>query len=213
MGNQLETIKQAIIEGKHMEIEALVNQALEEKTDLNELINSAMIGAMDVVGEKFSSGEYFVPEMLVAAHTMKKGLDLVRPLLQGRGEDTRDTIVMCTVKGDLHDIGKNLVAMMLEGAGFDVVNLGVDIGVDDLLGKIQEIKPSVVGLSALLTTTMPEMENVIKALDEKGLRQGTKVMIGGAPVSEAFATKIGADGFGKDAAEAVKVAKQLAGRN
>ena len=213
MENYLEVIKEVIIGGKHNEIEPLVNQAVGEKVDLDDLINRSMIVAMDVVGEKFGNGEIFVPEMLAAAHTMKKGLDILRPLLPGKEQDSHDTVVMCTVKGDLHDIGKNLVSMMLEGAGFNVVDLGVNIGVDDLLSKIEEIKPSVLGISALLTTTMPEMQNVIEALDEKGLRESVKVMVGGAPVSEAFAEKIGADGYGKDAAEAVKVAKRLIGKN
>jgi 5-methyltetrahydrofolate--homocysteine methyltransferase len=213
MVNHLKAIKETIIEGKHNEIEPLVNQAVSEKVDLDDLIDRAMIAAMDVVGEKFGNGEIFVPEMLVAAHTMKKGLDIIRPLLQGKKQDAHDTVVMCTVKGDLHDIGKNLVSMMLEGAGFNVVDLGVNMDVDDLLRKIEEIRPSVLGLSALLTTTMPEMHNVIKALDEKGYRESVKVMVGGAPVSEAFAEKIGADGYGKDAPEAVKVAKRLAGKN
>lgn len=213
MGSYLESIKKVIIEGKHQEIEALVNRAVDEKVDLDELINKSMIAAMDVVGEKFGSGEIFVPEMLVSAHTMKKGLDIVRPLLQLKEEDFQETVVMCTVKGDLHDIGKNLVSMMLEGAGFNVVDLGVDMNVEDLLVKIEEIRPCVLGLSALLTTTMPEMKKVIETLDKKGHRKDIKVMVGGAPVSEAFAEKIGADGYGEDAAEAVKVAKRLAGMN
>ena len=210
MEHALENIKQAIIQGQHKDIESLVRAAIQDRVDLEALINQSMIAAMDVVGDKFSRSEIFVPEMLVAAHTMKKGLDLVRPLLQQEEEqEARKTIMMCTVKGDLHDIGKNLVCMMLEGAGFQVENLGVDIDVNSLLARVEALEPSVLGLSALLTTTMPEMEKVIEALEKKGVRKAVKVMIGGAPVSEAFALKIGADGFGKDAAEAVRVAKQL----
>ena len=209
MEHALESIKQAIIQGQHKDIEPLVRAAIQDQVDLEVLINQSMIAAMDEVGDKFSRSEIFVPEMLVAAHTMKKGLDLVRPLLQQEEQEARKTIMMCTVKGDLHDIGKNLVCMMLEGAGFQVENLGVDIDVHSLLERVEALEPSVLGLSALLTTTMPEMEKVIEALEKTGLRKAVKVMVGGAPVSEAFARKIGADGFGKDAAEAVRLAKQL----
>lgn len=211
MKEQLEDIKKAIITGQHKKIVALVKQAVADKLDLDELINDSMIAAMDVVGEKFSRNEIFVPEMLVAAHTMKKGLDIVRPLLQEEDQGQKEAIMMCTVKGDLHDIGKNLVCMMLEGAGFQVVNLGVDIGVEDLMLKVEEVQPTILGLSALLTTTMPEMQRVMETLEVRGLREQVKVMVGGAPVSEAFAQKIGADGYGKDAAEAVTIAKRLSG--
>jgi 5-methyltetrahydrofolate--homocysteine methyltransferase len=147
--------------------------------------------------------------MLVAAMTMKKGLDIIKPLLKDQEEQAKGRIVLCTVKGDLHDIGKNLVAMMLEGAGFEVIDLGVDVTVENVIAKVAEIQPQVLGLSALLTTTMPEMENVINVLQTGGMRGNLKVMVGGAPLSAEFAEKIGADAFGKDAAEAVTIARSL----
>jgi 5-methyltetrahydrofolate--homocysteine methyltransferase len=162
-----------------------------------------------VVGDRFSKSKIFVPEMLVAAMAMKKGLGMIKPLLKDQEAQSRGKVVLCTVKGDLHDIGKNLVAMMLEGAGFEVIDLGVDVTVEKVIDKVTEIQAQVLGLSALLTTTMPEMENVINFLQTKGLRENVKVMVGGAPLSAEFAQKIGADAFGKDAAEAVSLARSF----
>jgi 5-methyltetrahydrofolate--homocysteine methyltransferase len=209
MGDYLEQIKDCIIDGKHGKIEELVNAAIEEDANLDAIINDAMIAAMDVVGQKFSDGEIFVPEMLVSAVTMKNGLDIIKPLLKDEETKSKGTIIMSTVKGDIHDIGKNLVIMMLEGAGFHVIDLGVDLTVETLIQKVEEINPDVLGLSALLTTTMPEMKNVIGTLESKGLRSSIKVMVGGAPVDATFAEKIGADGYGKDAAEAVNLARRF----
>jgi methylmalonyl-CoA mutase cobalamin-binding domain/chain len=145
--------------------------------------------------------------MLVSAVTMKKWLDIIKPLLKEDEEQTRGKVVLCTVKGDLHDIGKNLVAMMLEGAGLEVIDLGVDVTVEKVIDKVNDIQPQVLGLSALLTTTMPEMENVIRLLHDRGIREEVKVMIGGAPVDADFAERIGADAYGEDAAEAVTIAR------
>ena len=209
MEKLLEEIKEKVIAGKHKEIEALVQNAIQEKANLDDLINRALIAAMDVVGDRFAKSEIFVPEMLVSAVTMKKGLDIIKPLLKEDEEQTRGKIVLCTVKGDLHDIGKNLVAMMLEGAGLEVIDLGVDVTVETVVDKVNEIQPQVLGLSALLTTTMPEMENVINLLHDRGLRDQVKVMIGGAPVDADFAEKIGADAYGDDAAEAVTIARSF----
>jgi 5-methyltetrahydrofolate--homocysteine methyltransferase len=209
MDKLFDEIKKTVIAGKHKEIEALVHKAIQEKSNLDDLINGALIAAMDVVGERFAKGEIFVPEMLVSAVTMKKGLDIIKPLLQKDSEQTKGKIVLCTVKGDLHDIGKNLVAMMLEGAGFEVIDLGVDATVENVVDQVSKIQPQVVGLSSLLTTTMPEMENVIHMLQTKGLRENVKVMIGGAPVDSDFAARIGADAYGEDAAEAVKIARRF----
>ena len=209
MDKQFYNIKEAIINGKHKEIEDLVKAAIEDKVNLDRIINEAMIGAMDVVGQKFAASEIFVPEMLVSAATMKKGLDLIKPLLKPGEDKSKGTIILCTVKGDMHDIGKHLVAMMLEGAGLEVIDLGVDVTVENVIAKVAEIQPQVLGLSALLTTTMPEMENVIKYLQTKGLRENVKVMLGGAPLSADFAKKIGADAYGKDAAEAVTIARSF----
>ena len=211
MSNDLQLIKDAVIGGKHKEIENLVKIAIKQDVSLDLIINDAMIAAMDIVGQKFADNEIFVPEMLVSAKTMKMGLDIIKPLLEDNTAESKGTIIMCTVKGDMHDIGKNLVIMMLEGAGFNVIDLGVDLSVEKLIEQVGEIKPEILGLSALLTTTMPEMKNVIEALKEKGLRNSVKVIVGGAPVDSAFAERIGADGYGDDAAEAVKQARRLIG--
>jgi 5-methyltetrahydrofolate--homocysteine methyltransferase len=209
MNAELQAIKTAVVNGKHLEIEDLVKRALDQNTDMNDIINDALIAAMDVVGQKFSRSEIFVPEMLVSAVSMKKGLEIIKPLLGAGRAEHKGIILMGTVKGDLHDIGKNLVIMILEGAGFKVIDLGVDLNVEKVIQQVQEVKPDILGLSALLTTTMPEMRNVIEALEQNGLRKSVKVMVGGAPIDAAFAEKIGSDGYGKDAAEAVQLARRL----
>ncbi len=209
MSEHLDKIKESIISGKYKEIETLVQAAIEDKADLDQIINDGMVAAMDIVGQKFAESEIFIPEMLVSAVTMKKGLEIIKPLLKGDEIESKGTIIMCTVKGDIHDIGKNLVIMMLQGAGFDVIDLGVDMSTEDLTRKVEEIKPDILGLSALLTTTMPEIKNVIETLKDKGLRNSVKVMVGGAPLNAAFAEKVGADGYGQDAAEAVVLARRL----
>jgi 5-methyltetrahydrofolate--homocysteine methyltransferase len=209
MEKLFEEIKNAVIVGKHLDIEDLVKQAIQNEANLDDLVNKALIAAMDVVGDRFSKSEIFVPEMLVSAVTMKKGLGIIKPLLKEGQQQARGKVILCTVRGDLHDIGKNLVAMMLEGAGFEVIDLGVDITVEKVVDKVAETSPHVLGLSALLTTTMPEMQNVIKVLQTRGMREKVKVVIGGAPVDAEFAEKIGADAYGKDAAEAVKIAKSF----
>ena len=209
MSDIMDRIKTAVIDRKRNEIQDLVNEGVTEGIPAETIINEALIAAMDVVGRRFSSGEIFVPEMLVSALTMKMGLDIVKPLLVGSEGTSRGTILMGTVKGDLHDIGKNIVIMMLEGAGFNVVDLGVDATVEKVVDKVEEFKPEILGLSALLTTTMPEMQNVIQALKERGLRDKVKVMVGGAPVDTKFAEKIGADGYGEDAAQAVELARKF----
>jgi 5-methyltetrahydrofolate--homocysteine methyltransferase len=210
MKDYLEEIKTLVVGGKHKEIESLVQRAIQDGVDLDGIVNQALIPAMDVVGKRFEEGTIFVPEMLVSAVTMKKGLALIKPLLSGSQTESKGTILIGTVKGDLHDIGKNLVIMMLEGAGFQVIDLGVDTSVEKVVEQVREVRPQVLGLSALLTTTMPEMKRVIEVLDAEGLRQHVKVMVGGAPIDRRFAKGIGADGYGKDAAEAVQLARQLA---
>jgi len=209
MSEILDRIKTAVVDRKRDEIQDLVNQAVAEGIPAETVVNEALIAAMDVVGRRFSSGEIFVPEMLVSALTMKMGLEIVKPLLVGLGATSRGTILMGTVKGDLHDIGKNIVIMMLEGAGFKVVDLGVDATVEKVVNMVEELKPEIVGLSALLTTTMPEMQSVIQTLQGRGLRDKVKVIVGGAPVDAKFAEKIGADGYGRDATEAVELARRL----
>ena len=209
MTDHKDIIKYAVIEGKHHEIQDLVEKALKAGLDPNVIINESLISAMDVVGNDFGSGRIFVPEMLISAITMKKGLSILKPLLIGDQAEFRGTVIIATVKGDLHDIGKNLVSMMLEGAGFKVVDLGTDLDVEELISKVKEIKPQVLGLSALLTTSMPEMKRVIEALEVQGLRKSLKVMVGGAPIDRTFAEKIGADGSGANATEAVELARRF----
>ena len=209
MTDILETIKEMVVGGKFNDIENQVQQAVDSGTDLNRIINEALISAMDIVGKRFADNVIYVPEMLVSATTMKRGLDIIKPLMQSGEAENRGIIAMGTVKGDLHDIGKNLVTMMMEGAGFKVIDLGVDVKIEDLIDTVKSEEVDVLGLSALLTTTMPEMQNVIEALTEAGLRDKAKVIIGGAPIDQGFADKIGADGFGADAFEAVQLARGL----
>lgn len=209
MDELLNKMKQTVIEGWHKEIQGQVKEAIDAGLALETIINDGLIAAMDVVGQRFSKQEIFVPEMLVSAVTMKKGLDVVKPLIVGKQSTSKGKVMICTVKGDIHDIGKNLVVMMLEGAGYDVIDLGVDITVDKVIEEIVSRRPDVLGLSALLTTSMPEMVKVIEKLNAEGLRDKVKVMVGGAPVDGEFARKIGADGYGRDAAEAVALCKQL----
>jgi len=211
MSGRIDQIIDMVVAGRHKEIEGAVRGAIDDNLDLNSIINEGLIGAMDIVGKKFGAGEIFVPEMLVAAVTMKKGLEIVKPLLKGDASKPKGTILMGTVKGDLHDIGKNLVIMMLEGAGFNVVDLGVDLSIEKVVEKVRELKPDALGLSALLTTTLPEMQKVVRMMGEQGLRESVKIMVGGAPVDSTFVEKIGADGYGKDAASAVELAKRLVG--
>jgi 5-methyltetrahydrofolate--homocysteine methyltransferase len=209
MSDILQQIKDTVINRQRAEIEGRVARAIDEGIDPTTIIDDGLIAAMDVVGQRFSDSEIFVPEMLVSALTMKMGLDVVKPLLKTDDAQSRGTIIMGTVKGDIHDIGKNIVIMMLEGAGFQVVDLGVDLTVEKLVEQIETIGPDLLGLSALLTTSMPEMRRSIQVLQEKGLKEKLKVMVGGAPVSPAFAKEIGADGYGADAAEAVELARRL----
>lgn len=209
MSDHLQQIKEAIINGKHEEIEGLVLAAISEGVNIDRFINVAMIAALDVVGQRFTNNEIFIPEMLAAAVSMKKGLNIIKPYLKGEEIRVKGTIIICTVKGDIHDIGKNMVIMMLEGAGFRVHDLGVDISAQDVIKQVKKLKPNILGLSALLTTTMPEMKKIIEALESEGLRKTVKVIVGGAPVDIAFAERIGADGYGKDAAEAVQLARRL----
>ncbi len=184
-----------------------VKAELKAGNEIDEILNQGLIGAMDEVGKKFSDGELFVPEMLQAAQAMKAGLEVLKPHLSSEAVDSKGTIIIGTVKGDLHDIGKNLVAMMMEGAGFDVVDLGVDIDTEEFVKAAVEHNAGVVAISALLTTTMPAMEATIVAIKEAGV--AAKTIIGGAPVTEAYADQIGADGYSDDAPGAVDLARKL----
>ena len=212
MTDIIDTIRELVVGGKFHDIEEQVQQAVDSGIDLNLLINDALISAMDIVGKRFADGDIYVPEMLVSAKTMKQGLDIIKPLLKSGEAENRGTIIMGTVKGDLHDIGKNLVIMMMEGAGFRIIDKGVDMKIEDLIDTVKKEKVDVLGLSALLTTTMPEMQNVIEALKEAGLRDQLKVIVGGAPIDQKFADQIGADGFGADAVEAVQLAREMVAR-
>ncbi|MEJ2157691.1 MAG: corrinoid protein [Desulfobacteraceae bacterium] len=188
-------------------VKANTQSELDAGTNLQSILNDGLIAAMDEVGEKFSAGELYVPEMLMAAQVMKGGLEILKPLLVSGQSSSKGTVVIGTVKGDLHDIGKNLVAMMMEGAGFEVADIGVDVESDVFVKTASEKGADVIALSALLTTTMPAMEETVKAVKEAGIK--VKTIIGGAPVTQAFADQIGADGYSADAPGAVRLVKQL----
>lgn len=181
---------------------------LDNGTDVGTILDDGLISAMDEVGVRFSSGDLFVPEMLMAAKVMQQGLEVLKPHLSEGQSQNKGVVVIGTVKGDLHDIGKNLVAMMIEGAGFKVVDLGVDVESETFVKAAAEEKADVIALSALLTTTMPSMANTVKAVKESGI--ATRTIIGGAPVTESFSEEIGADGYSADAAGAVRLIKELA---
>jgi 5-methyltetrahydrofolate--homocysteine methyltransferase len=213
MDNYFQEIRDAVVNRKKDQIEELVKGAIESGVDVDQIINDGLIVAMEVIGQKYTDGQIYIPEMLASAITMKKGLEAIKPFLKAQAIKSKGIILVGTVQGDIHDIGKNIVIMMLEGGGFQVVDLGVDVKKDKIVQQIEEIKPDLLGLSALLTTTMPGMKAVIDALEEKGLRKKIKVMVGGAPVDALFAKKIGADGYGANAVEAVRLAKELIGGN
>ena len=208
MDEKLKAIYDAILEGDMESVVGGVQAALNTGIAPGEILNEALISAMDKVGQLFEIGEYFVPEMLVAARAMKAGLEILKPSLVDSGVDPVGKVVVGTVKGDLHDIGKNLVAMMLEGAGFEIIDLGTDVTPEQFVAAVQG-GVDVIGLSALLTTTMPSMYQTIRAIEESGLRDQVKIMIGGAPVTEEYAKQIGADGYAADASHAATLAKKL----
>ena len=197
-----------VIDGDAIEVAAGVKSALDEGVNPNEILNRALIAAMDEVGQRYESGDFFVPEMLVAARAMQAGLRILKPFLVAAETKRMGKVAIGTVRGDLHDIGKNLVAMMLEGAGFEVIDLGVDVSVEGFVKAAQD-GAEIIGMSALLTTTMSNMKAIIEALETAGLRDKVKVIIGGAPVTQEYATIIGADAFASDASSAVRVARQL----
>ena len=202
---------EAICDGDRDTVVRIVTKARDIGEDLGALVKDVMIAAMADVGDQFSAGEIFVPEMLVAARAMQGGIDVIEPILAATDHEPVARVAIGSVKGDLHDIGKNLVGIMIEGAGFEVVDLGVDVGPDQFVRAVADQNVSVIGLSALLTTTMPSMQRTIDALKEAGLRDKVKVIIGGAPVTQRYADEIGADGYSRDAAAAAKLVKQLLG--
>ena len=207
------TMARALIVGDRETVARKTREGLDLAIDPRELIFKGLIPGMDVVGEKFRRNEYYVPQVLLSARAMYAGLDLLKPLItaSAQGGDYLGVVVIGTAQGDLHDIGKNLVAMMLEGAGFKVVNLGRDVAPEAFVKAVEEHGATIVGISALMTTTMPGMKRTIDALARAGLRERVKVMIGGAPVSQAFADEIGADGYAKDSTLAVVKAKAFGG--
>ena len=204
-----ERMRETVLTGKVEDISGLVKKALEQGANPQDVIGQGLIAGMDEVGVRFKNGDMFIPEVLVSAKTMHKGMEILRPLLTKEGARSMGTVVLGTVKGDLHDIGKNLVGMMFEGAGFEVVDLGVDQSVEQFVEAVRKKGAQAVALSALLTTTMGEMAKVIDALKEAGLRNQVKVMIGGAPLNEKFAQAIGADGYAPDAGSAVEKLRKL----
>lgn len=206
----LKEIFQNVVDGQAAEVAAGVNAALAAGIPADEILSKALIAAMDEVGQGFESGDLFVPEMLIAARAMQAGLKILKPHLAKTDVKAAGTVAIGTVKGDLHDIGKNLVAMMLEGAGFEVRDLGVDVSPDAFVKAAQD-GVQLIGMSALLTTTMNNMDVTVQALKKAGLRDSVKVFIGGAPVTQEYADKIGADGFAADASSATRMARQLIG--
>lgn len=205
----LHSLHHAILIGDAVTAKTVTEAALQEGVAPLGLVQDVMMPAMDEVGKKFEANEYFVPELLLAARAMKASLELIRPLLAAGGVEPAGRIVIGTVKGDLHDIGKNLVAAMLEGGGFEVIDLGVNVDPMKFVRAVKEKGAGIVALSALLTTTMPAMKTTIEAIDKAGLRNQVKIMVGGAPVTENFAKEIGADGYSHNAASAVTLARGL----
>ena len=208
----LNQLAEQLIKGKAAEVKELTQKAVDTGVSVEKILNEGLVAGMAVVGDRFKRNEFYVPEVLIAARAMKGGMEIIRPLLVESGVEPKGTVCMGTVKGDLHDIGKNLVCMMLEGAGFKVVDLGVNVTPEKFVAAAQEHNAGLIGLSALLTTTMGSMKTTIDALVESGARDQIKVMVGGAPLTQNFADEIGADGYAPDAASAADLAAKLLDR-
>ena len=204
----VQEISEFLQKGRAKNVKALVQQALDEGVNAKEILDDGLLNGMMIVGDKFKRNEVFVPEVLVAARAMNAGLAIIEPLLVEMGNEPVGKAVVATVKGDLHDIGKNLVAMMFKGAGLEVIDLGVDVDPETFVAKAEEVGANVIGMSALLTTTMPTMKEVVELLEAKGLRDKYIVMVGGAPVNQRYADEIGADYYTSDAASAAETAKK-----
>lgn len=209
MSETLSQMSTAIIEGDMGAMPELTREALNEGHSAKEILDNGLMPGMDHVGVEFKAGNMFVPEVLRSARAMQASMEILKPLLAESGEKMVGKLLLGTVKGDLHDIGKNLVAMMCEGAGFEVKDLGKDIAPEQFVQAVKEYEPDIVGMSALLTTTMRTMEHTIKALEEAGVRDRVKIMVGGAPVTQSFADQIGADGYASNAAAASEMAKKF----
>ena len=204
-----EQIAEEVIKGQADAVKNLVNQALSEDITAEDVLNNGLVAGMNVVSEKFKNNEFFIPEVLVSARAMSAGLDILNPLLAEANVKAKGKVVIGTVKGDLHDIGKNIVGMMLQGAGYEIVDLGADVPKEKFIEFTQKENANMVGMSALLTTTMIYMQEIIQGLKDAGLRDNVKVIIGGAPVTQAYADQIEADGYAPDAASAIDLAKDL----
>jgi 5-methyltetrahydrofolate--homocysteine methyltransferase len=202
-------IKEATMNGEQHTVEELTQEAIKQGAEAELIIQDSFISAMSIVGEKFGAGEIYIPEMLRAARAMKCGMQILKPLLIGNKVHTLAKVVIGTVKGDMHDIGKNLVGMMLEGSGFEVVDLGIDVPVNKFVDAIKQYHPRFLAMSALLTTTMEQMKMVIDELEGAGMRQSVKVFVGGAPLNQRFADEIGADGYGINAGQAAELMKRM----
>jgi 5-methyltetrahydrofolate--homocysteine methyltransferase len=205
----LSEISNFVIEGNLANIQDLTRQALDEGLEAKEILDKGLMPGMDHVGVEFKAGNMFVPEVLRSARAMQAAMNILRPILAESGVELAGKVLLGTVKGDLHDIGKNLVSMMCEGAGFEVKDLGKDVEADTFVEEVKNFEPDVLGMSALLTTTMRAMEHTIKSLEEAGVRDQVKIIIGGAPVTQAFSDQIGADGYASNAASAADLAKKL----
>ena len=205
-------LSQAVIEGDWDKATQLTTAALDSGVRPQDIISDQLQPAMNVVGEKFSSGEYFLPDMLMSGRAMTNAMEVLKPLLGDAAVHTLGKVVLGTVKGDVHDIGKNMVAMFLKGVGFEVTDLGVDMPDEKFVEAVRTVKPDILGLSALLTTTMPSLGSVAKALEAAGLRSGVKIVVGGAPVTQDYANVVGADAYARDAGEAARVCKRLMGK-
>lgn len=204
-----EELSNAVISGNEAKVKELTKSLVDQGVDPLEIINQGLVAGMTVVGTRFKAGDMFVPEVLMAARSMHAGMDIVKPLIADADVPTKGKVVLGTVKGDLHDIGKNLVGMMMESAGYQVINLGVDVSPEKFVEAVKEHNPNFVAMSALLTTTMLAMKDTIEVLKEEGLRDKVKCIIGGAPVSQEFADEIGADGYAPDAASATELCDKL----
>ena len=204
----LKELYEAVVSGNAKATQAITQQALADGVDPLKLVNDYMVPAMDEVGRRFEANEYFVPELLISARAMKASLELIRPILTARGDKPVGRVAIGTVKGDLHDIGKNLVGSLLEGGGFEVIDLGVNVSPEKFIATVNEKQANIIAMSALLTTTMPSMKTTIDALKQAGVRDKVKVLIGGAPITQKYADEIGADGYSENAVGAVALAKK-----
>ncbi|MBN2510931.1 MAG: corrinoid protein [Spirochaetales bacterium] len=202
----LQAMSELLQKGRAKEVSDLVTAALDEGVSAKEILENGLLAGMGVIGEKFKNNQVFIPEVLIAARAMNAGIALLKPALAGESVESKGTVILGTVKGDLHDIGKNLVKIMMEGKGLNVIDIGVDVPAQNFITKAQEAKADIIACSALLTTTMTEMANVIKAANDSGIRDTVKILVGGAPVSQSFCETIGADFYAPDAASAAETA-------